>query len=306
MKMLKRLRPGDLIYVVSPASPITPEELELGLRPFVDWGYRVRLGKHVFDREGFLAGSDEDRASDLNDAFADPEASLVLCSRGGYGCARLFPYLDIQKLASFGKLFAGFSDVTSLHLALNACGLPTLHAPMPLTLNRPRQPWVYESLRRALEGDFAVPLAAPRGKCLISGVGEGVVTGGCLCLLCDSIGTPYPLDCEGKIVVIEDVDEPPHRVDAMLTHLLNQGSISKAAGIVVGEMTRSDERGDDGIGSIPWRNIVAERLGRLGIPAIVEYPIGHAPQMLTLPLGVRARIDADAGTLTYLESPCTD
>lgn len=300
------MRPGDLIHVVSPASPITPQELEIGLEPFRSWGYDIRLGQHVFARDGFLAGSDEARAQDLERAFADEEASMVLCSRGGYGCARLLEHLDIQSLAASRKLFAGFSDVTSLHLALNAHGLPTLHAPMPLTLNRERAPWVYRSLRRNLEGDVATPEEAPGGKCLTPGQGEGIVTGGCLCLLTDSIGTRYPLECEGKIVIIEDVDEPPHRVDAMLTHLLNEGSIRRAAGIVVGEMTRTDERADDGIGAVPWRDIVADRLAGLGIPAIVEYPIGHAPQMLTVPLGVRARIDADAGTLTYLESPCAD
>lgn len=304
--MPKALHPGDLIHVVSPASPITPEELELGLQPFVDWGYRIRLGAHVFDSNGYLAGSDRDRAEDLIAAFNDPESSLILCSRGGYGCARLFPYLNIGELADCNKLFAGFSDVTSLHLALNAHGLPTLHAPMPLTLNRERAPWVYQSLRRNLEGNVLVPAEAPKGRCLSPGSAEAKVTGGCLCLLCDSIGTSYPLDCEGKIVVIEDVDEPPHRVDAMLTHLINSGSIRQAAGIVVGEMTRTDERVDNGIGAWPWRDIVADRLGKLGIPTIVEYPIGHAPQMLTLPLGVRARIDADAGTLTFMESPCAD
>ena len=139
---------------------------------------------------------------------------------------------------------------------------------------------------------------------MTGGTAEGEVTGGCLCLLTDSLATPDSIDCEGRIVLIEDVDEHPHRIDAMFTHLLNSNQIQKAAGIVVGEMTRTDEKPDEAIGGKPWKEIVEERLKPLGIPSIVNYPFGHAPNMLSLPLGVRARLDADAGTLTYLESPC--
>jgi muramoyltetrapeptide carboxypeptidase len=105
-------------------------------------------------------------------------------------------------------------------------------------------------------------------------------------------------------VIIEDVDENPHRIDAMLTHLLNEGSIKRAAGILIGEMTRTDERVDQGIGGRAWREIVRERFAPLGIPMIIDYPFGHAPNMMTMPLGVKARLDANAGTLEYLESPC--
>jgi muramoyltetrapeptide carboxypeptidase len=109
---------------------------------------------------------------------------------------------------------------------------------------------------------------------------------------------------KGKILLIEDVDENPHRVDAMLTHLRTSGLIQQAAGILVGEMTRTDERQDEGIGSRPWRDIVADRLGNLGIPLAIDFPFGHAKNMLTLPLGITARLDATAGTLTYLEPLC--
>lgn len=266
--------------------------------------YRVDFGPHAFDRSDYLAGSDAERAADLMAAFDDPEVSMVFCSRGGYGCARLFPYLDLDRMAASGKLFAGFSDITTLHLALNRRGLPTLHAPMPLTLGTPRDAWVYESLRRALRGDLSTPFGVPAGETVTPGKAEGVVVGGCLCLLCDSIGTPEPLETEGRILIIEDVDESPHRVDAMLTHLLRSGLAEASAGIVIGEMTRTDEKVDEGIGGRKWRTIVEERLGPLGIPLIVGYPFGHMPNMLSLGLGVRARLDADAGTLTYLEGLC--
>jgi muramoyltetrapeptide carboxypeptidase len=212
--------------------------------------------------------------------------------------------LDLGRIARSGKLFVGFSDITTLHLALNNRGLPTVYAPMALTLAYDREPWVIESFKAALKGEGTIPESAPKGHTLVKGQNEGQVTGGCLCLLTDSIGTSDSIDAEGKIVIIEDVDEAPHRVDAMLTHLINAEILPKAAGIVIGEMTRTDNKVDEGIGGRPWMEIVEERLRPLGIPTIVNFPFGHAPNMLSLPLGIRARLDADAGTLTYLESHC--
>ncbi len=299
------MAPGDLVRIVSPASPIELAKTANAARFLEQEGYVVQFGEHVWDATGFLAGSDRDRAADLMAAFDDPDVALVYCARGGYGCARLFPCLDLDRMAASGKLFAGFSDITTLHVALNRRGLPTLHAPMPLTLNTPRADWVYDSFFRALKGDLAIPEDAPKGVCVTPGSAEGIVVGGCLCLLADTIGTPDEVPIEGNLLLIEDVDENPHRVDAMLTHLRNTGQIQTAAGILVGEMTRTDEKVDEGIGGLPWREIVADRLGDLGIPLMVGFPFGHMPNMLTLGLGIRATMDAKAGTLRYLEPLCS-
>lgn len=298
------LKPGDVIRFVTPASPLAREKISDAITLFESWGFTVQLAPHALDRTDYLAGPDVDRANDLREAFEDPEVSAVYCTRGGYGCARLFPYLDLDLIAGSRKLFLGFSDITTLHLALNKRGLATVHAPMALTLATRRSDWVYESLRRSLVGENPIPPDAPTGECLVDGSAEGEVVGGCLCLICDSLGTPEELDFAGKIVLIEDVDESSHRVDALLTHLLNTGSLARAAGIVVGEMTRSDERIDEGIGGRPWREIVRERLGPLGVPCILDFPFGHMKDMLSLPLGVRARLDAKRGTLEYMEAHC--
>jgi len=298
------LRPGDLLEVVSPASSIAPEKIERAAGLLQEQGYRVRVSKHAFDRDAYLAGKDEDRAADLMAAFLDPEVRAVVCSRGGYGCARLFPYLDLDAMAAANKLFLGFSDITTLHLALNRRGLVTFHTPMMITLSVDRPEWVYSSFLNVLKGENPIPADAPGGETVIGGIAEGVVTGGCLCLLTDSLATPEPLELKDRIVLIEDVDENPHRVDAMLTHLLNTGKAGAAAGYVIGEMTRTDEKSDPTIGPRPWREIVTERLAPLGRPMIVNFPFGHAPAMLSLPLGIRARLDADRGTLTYLEAAC--
>ncbi len=302
---LRPIRSGDTIAFVTPGSPVTAAKLEFMTELLNGWGYAVRVFPHALDSDDYMAGTDADRAADFMAAFEDDSIAAVMYTRGGYGCSRILDLLDLKLITSKRKMLIGFSDITALHLALHPYGLPTVHGPMPLTLCTPREPWVYESLRRVLNGNLEVPSEAPRGETVVPGQAEGVVTGGCLCLVGDSIGTPHSLDVEGRIVVIEDVDETPHRVDAMLTHLRNSGIIQKAVGIVVGEMTRSDEHVDAGIGGKPWRTIVRERLGTLGIPMIMDYPLGHAKNMLTLPMGIKARLDSDAGTLTYSEALCS-
>jgi muramoyltetrapeptide carboxypeptidase len=277
------------------------EQIEDGIRFLEAEGYQVSLGDHVFDRHYYLAGTDQDRAADLMAAVRDDSVDAVMCSRGGYGCARLMPYLDLDVIVQAGKAICGFSDVTTLHLALNRRGLVTWHTPMMITLSVEREPWVYESLRRILRGEDPLVSESPMAETLVPGVAEGEITGGCLCLMTDSFGTGYDLGCQGKIVVIEDVDEDAHRVDAMLTNLINNGQLQSAAGIVVGEMTGTDERGDPKIGTWPWRSIVEDRIAPLGVPAVVNFPFGHMKTMLSLPMGVRARLDAVAGRLTILE-----
>jgi muramoyltetrapeptide carboxypeptidase len=268
-------------------------------------GLKVRLYPNTFAKTDYLAGSDRDRANDLMTAFTD-DSKAVICSRGGYGCSRLVPYLDREQMAKSQKLLYGFSDITVLHAMLSNRGMPSIHSPMALTLNTPREDWVYQSFRASLYGHDPIPGNIPASKCVVEGECEGFVVGGCLILLADLIGTPDELDMNDKVVVIEGVDDPPHRVDAMLTHLINSGSLQKAKGIIVGEMTRTDlpEKADQGIGSRPWKDIVIERLAPLGIPLIIDFPFGHARNMVTLPLGVRAHLDAESGKLTYLESPC--
>ncbi len=298
----RALLPGDLIAVVSPASSISRDRLERGTDLLEEHGFRVQLGEHVLAQTDYLAGSDEDRAADLMAAFRNPEAAAVLCSRGGYGCARLLPLLDLDEMAASGKMFLGFSDISTLHFALNRRGLVTIHSPMLLSFNVEREPWVLESFLNVLTGKDPIVANAPKGETIVAGQAEGVVTGGCLCLITDSLATPDSIDMQNKIVLIEDVDENPHRVDAMLTHLLNTGQIQQAAGIVVGEMTSTDDREDATIGKRPWRDIVIERLAPLGKPLVVNFPFGHCRGMLSLPLGIRACLNADEGTLQYTES----
>jgi len=303
-KKPRALREGSRIAVVSPSSPVTPEKLELGLKKLEGLRFEFEVFPSALHEIDYLAGKDEDRAADLMRAFQDPAYDGVYCTRGGYGAARLLPMLDFDAMAESKKAFIGFSDITTLHIPLNRRGLVTFYGPMALSFAYDRSDWVLPSFGAAISGSDPVPPDTPAGNTLVSGSAEGVVTGGCLCLITDSLGTPESIDLEGKIVLIEDVDEAPHRVDAMLTHLLNAGQLQKAAGIVISEMTNTDQKEDITIGMRSWRDIVKDRIIPLGKPAIVDFPFGHIKGMLTLPLGIRARLDADQGTLTYLESAC--
>lgn len=301
----KALKPGDTIGIVSPSSAVTPEQTERCFGMLRAEGYQIKEFPNVYKQNGFLAGTDQERIDDLHQAFSDPEVDAILCSRGGYGAERLIQHLDWDMMAASGKLFLGFSDITVLHSGLNRRGLPTVHAPMALTLHYDRPEWVHESFINAFKGNFTRPKSATKGICINSGKVEAVVTGGCLVLICDLIGTQEQLDFADKIVLIEDVDEAPHRVDAMLSHLLNTHALDNAAGIVIGEMTRTDEKVDKAIGELSWQEIVRERLVPLGKPMMMNYPFGHAKAMLSLPLGIRAELDADSGTLNYTESLCS-
>lgn len=293
---------GGTLRVVSPASAVRPEEIEPTVARLRGLGYRVEFGDHAFDRHAYLAGSDAHRAADLQAAFLDPAVHAVLCARGGYGCARLLPHLDLDAIAASGKAFFGFSDVTILHAAINRRGLATYHAPMPNTNFDSREPWVWNSFVAAVRGEDPLASVPATATSIVPGVAEGTLTGGCLCLVTDLIGTADEIGMEGRIVAIEDVGEAPHRVDAMLTHLLAVGHLQRAAGIVIGEMTGTDapETHDPTIGPWPWREIVRDRLGGLGLPLVTDAPFGHGAGRATLPFGRRVRLDADAGKLTLV------
>ncbi|MEP0766334.1 MAG: LD-carboxypeptidase [Fimbriimonadia bacterium] len=301
----RHIQPGDRVGIIAPASPVDREQVETGLRLLEDRGYVPVLGEHLWERDGYLAGPDEHRAADIERMFADENIRAVICARGGYGVARALDHLDTSVIAENPKLLVGFSDVTMLHLACQAeADLVTLYAPMLITFSVQRPAWVAEMWFRAMEVPEPLPTLPVEGvaSCLTPGTTEGIVLGGCLCLLTDSIGTPYEPDTAESILLLEDVDEQPHRVDAMLQHLKQSGLLGPAEGFVVGEMTRTDEKPDPGIGVRSAESIVTDHLGSRGVPTVTGFPCGHMSAPLTLPLGIRARLDAEAGTLTYLES----
>ncbi len=301
----RAIEPGDTIGVVSPSSAIDPEELEKGLQPFYRRGYKVVLGEYALARRGYLAGSDEQRARDLMAMFAREDVAAVVCSRGGYGAARLIPYLDPAVFRNNPKLLIGYSDITVLHLwLLRHVGLVGLYAPMPITMTRPIPEHAMEVFWRALEvpeplGEL--PTWNPPYRTIVPGKAQGRITGGCLCLVADSLGTPYEINTLNAILVLEDVDEPPYRLDAMLNHLKLAGKLDACNGIAFSEDTRWDQHVKPNEATLTPDAILDDYLKGLPKPSMAGFPFGHIQDPLTLPMGVLAELDTERGKLTVLE-----
>jgi muramoyltetrapeptide carboxypeptidase len=303
-----RLRPGDAVAVVSPASPVPEGRLDRGLDVLRSWGLdileqpRVR-GAHP--RLDYLAAADEQRAEDLQSAWTDPDVRAVFAARGGYGVQRLLDHLDYDAIAAAGpKILVGYSDLTALHQALAArLGLVTVHGPVLTSLGG-GDDQTREHLRRLLFEPSAGPLLTGLTD-VVGGRAVGPVVGGNLALLASGIGTRDLVPATGRIALMEDVAEPPYRIDRMLTQLIRSGWFDGVAGVVVGDFTAADlwSLDEPPPTSDEVLDVVVERLAPLGVPLITGAPVGHGPRNLAVPLGVPAVLDADEGTLSLSEAP---
>ncbi|MFE4826612.1 LD-carboxypeptidase [Streptomyces sp. NPDC056672] len=297
-----RLRPGARVAVVAPSGPVPPDRLEAGLDILRGWDLDPVVAPHVLDihpRLGYLAGTDEDRARDLQEAWCDPSVSAVLCARGGYGVQRMADLLDWTAMRAAGpKVFVGYSDITALHEAFaRRMGLATLHGPMVATVAFLKDAITQESLRATLFDPESVrTLGRDTARALVPGRARGVTLGGCVSLLAADLGTPYGRpSAAGGLLLIEDVGEEPYRLDRILTQLVRSGWLDGVAGVALGSWTECGPY--DAV-----RTLFLDRLGGLGVPVVEELGFGHGESALTMPLGVPAVLDAESGTLT-LELP---
>jgi muramoyltetrapeptide carboxypeptidase len=296
------------VAVVTPASPVPEDRLEGGLDVLRSWGLDVREQPRVrgsHPRYDYLAATDEQRAEDLQSAWTDPDVRAVFTSRGGYGVQRLLDHLDYDALAAAGpKILVGYSDVTAIHQAVAArLGVVTVHGPVLTSLGGGDDE-TREHLRRLLFEPSAGELLTGLSR-VAGGRAEGPVVGGNLALLASGIGTRDVLRATGSIVLLEDVAEPPYRIDRMLTQLLRSGWFDGVAGVVVGDFTAADLWSPDEPQSTSddVMDVVVERLAPLGVPLVTGARVGHGSRNLAVPLGVPALLDADDGTLTLLEAP---
>ncbi|MFI2288042.1 LD-carboxypeptidase [Streptomyces niveus] len=295
-----RLRPGAKVAVVAPSGPVPADRLEAGLDLLRGWGLDPVVAPHVLDRHrefDYLAGTDEARARDLQDAWCDPTVAAVLCARGGYGVHRMVDLLDWDAVrAAAPKPFVGYSDITALHEAFAVrAGVATLHGPMVAALTFLKDPATQESLRATLfEPDTVRTVGQATARALVPGRAHGITLGGCVSLLAADLGTPHARpSAAGGLLLIEDIEEEPYRLDRILTQLLRSGWLDGVAGIVLGSWA----------GCGPYetvRALLLDRLGGLGVPIVEELGFGHGPTNLTVPLGVPAVLEAstDVATLT--------
>lgn len=300
----KRLQPGDMIGIVAPSGPLRGGALEAGIARIEALGYRVLLGDHVHDRHGYLAGEDQARAADFTAMFSNPEVAAVFCVRGGYGAARMADQVDWRVVAANPKIFAGYSDITTLHLAFaRKTRQPTLYGPMLTTLGRgisKEAERCFWRLSEQAEGDYLFPAEPERLETLVAGVASGELTGGCLSLLAASVGTPEHPEFAGKLVLIEDVGEAVYRIDRYLVQLLRSTDLRDAAGFVIGSATGWLDQENEAP-AIRVEHLWRDLLGPLGKPAVFGFPFGHEPDPLSLPLGVQAELDATRRTLRLLK-----
>ena len=302
-----RVRPGDRVGLVSPATAaFETHQTKIWVDALEHLGLEVILGDHYFDRHGYFAGDDEARASDINAFLAEPSIRMIF-ARGGWGSPRLLPLIDYDAMRADPKVLLGYSDATALITAVHVkTDVVTFHGPSPLNL------FSAEHFRRVVMNGEAYTLENPTFltentlvqtenhiRTITSGKASGRILGGNLSLLTAVTGSGYLPDFEGSILFIEDVDEAVYRVDRMMTELALSGVLGKISGFVFGRCTECGPGG--GFGSLTMEEMVAEHIKPLGIPAFAGTMIGHIDEQFTIPLGIQAAIDADAGTIQLLE-----
>jgi len=299
------LRPGARVALVAPAGPVVDEGIDRAAQRIRDWGWEPVVGAHARGSHlGYLSAGDEARAADFNAALRDPSIDALWSLRGGYGVMRILPAIDWNALAARPRPVIGYSDNTAIHSVMARMGIVSFHAPHPATVEF--NDFSREVFLRVLEEGAPAGLLpfpadhAGRAETLAPGVAEAPLVGGNLSLVAATLGTPYAIDARGSILFLEEVGESAYKLDRLLTQLLLAGVFDGAAGVAVGRFTEVPEPTRPGTPTP--EQLVHERLGSLGIPVAMGFPFGHVDDNWTLPVGVRARLDAGAGTLELLEA----
>jgi len=304
----KALKKGNNIGIVAPSSPASSDKLDAAVKILKNMGYEVTIGRSCYEKNGYLAGSDETRADDINRMFKDPDISAIFCMRGGYGTPRILDMLDYETIAENPKIFMGYSDITAIHIAfVQKCRMVTFHGPMLTSdfISSHFEKYTKDAMLKALTstgplGDVKAPEYEPQEEVLYHGNAEGEIIGGNLSLIAATIGTPYEIDTRGKILMIEDIEEQPYRVDRMLTQLRLSGKLSDAAGIVLGQFTDCVPKEPEN--SLTLDEVIEQIILPAGKPVLKNVCLGHGTHKATIPMGVKAQIDGKRKMLVIKES----
>ncbi|WP_342542484.1 LD-carboxypeptidase [Paenisporosarcina sp. FSL H8-0542] len=297
-----RLQKGDTIGIIAPSSPPNLESLQRSLTFLEQLGLNVKMGKYIENVHGYLAGTDDERLEDLQAMLADPSIKGIICAGGGYGAGRYADRIDFQLMAEQPKILWGYSDITFLHTTIGQfANVVTFHGPMLASdvgkdtfhdLSARMFNQLFEPIELHYTEDIS-PLTTLGG-----GNAQGELVGGNLSLLVSALGSKYEIDTRGKLLLIEDVDEEPYKVDSMLNQLRLAGKLQDAVGIVVGDFARAVPKKRKT--TLTLGEVLEHYLGDLGKPVVSGFKIGHCEPHFAVPLGVEARLDGDAKTLTIL------
>ncbi|HCE57489.1 MAG TPA: LD-carboxypeptidase [Prolixibacteraceae bacterium] len=290
MKTPSSIKPGDKIRIVSPAGKVA----EKYVMPAVEWltqqGYKVELGKHVFDAHFQFAGTDAERLEDLQTALDDPETAAIICSRGGYGTVRIIDKLDCSNYRKHSKWLVGFSDITILHTCINNLGVATIHGAMPRYFfddnNQPTEN--LETLMQILTGQ-PVRYKIKKQDFNRQGITVGELVGGNLSIISSLQGTRYELDTRGKILFLEDIDEFLYHTDRMIYQLKLSGKLENLAGLIVGDFT--DMKDNESPFGKTVHEIIAEAVAEFDYPVCFGFPAGHDKRNLALAFGEKWELE---------------
>lgn len=292
----RALRAGSRVALIAPAGPVDGTRLEQARTVCEQMDLIAVPGSAALLRTGFLAGSDDARGADLQRAMDDPAIDAIWALRGGYGTVRLLPQLNLDAMCTSPKPYIGFSDNTSILLALAKRGIVSFHAPHAGgDFPEFAQHWFRSILFDGYSGVLAAPPTAPLTS-WHSGSARGRIVGGNIALLAAAEGTPFDMPADGVILFLEEIGEPPYRLDRMMMQLRLSGALERVAGVIVGQLTDCDDA------TVRAEDVVRDALLPLGIPIIANAPIGHVADNWTLPVGVMASMNADAISIT-LEEP---
>jgi len=291
------LKKGDTIGIIAPAGPVrNKDDFSAGLKILTDMGFKTRYRGDILRHNGYLAGTDQERLTELHEIWGDPEVKAVLAVRGGYGCLRLLPDLDFALIRRQPKILIGFSDLTVLLSAIQQkTGLITFHGPMLTTLNRSDRD-SQEAFFDLLTGRERPKIKAKGLEILKGGQASGRLLPGNLTNLIHLLGTPYEPDWHNTILVLEDIGEASYRIDRLLTHLWAAGRLEQIAGLILGEFDQCGER------EAIWQRTL-KLLAHRPIPIWANFPCGHGSRNRILPVGAEVLLDSSAGCLVFPQPP---
>lgn len=309
------LKKGDRLGLVTPGSYITEQEKEESIDAFYELGFRITYSNRLMQKNGYFSATDEERAADINEMFEREDVSGIMCARGGYGCARILPYLDYKLIRDNPKPLIGFSDITALQYAIyKNSELVTFHGPVSISTFSKFSVKNFEDVLMNPTFELTIMNSTsnnnynPYGITVISGgIAEGELVGGNLTLAVSLIGTEYDIDYTGKIIFLEEFLEEPYRIDRMLTQMIQAGKFENAAGVALGvfKLCESDKTNPSFQNSYTLMEVLQDRLGNLGIPVVYGLSFGHVVDKFTLPFGVKAELNTEGQVLKLLEPAVT-